>query len=223
MRIERIDEKTVKCFLSNEELEEYEIDYKDFVMRSDRAREIVQEIMEQAHEEVGFNPPKFAFDLQIMVVPDQGLVLVFSDKDPDMKDGEQLMECLKEMQRVLQKDKEAINKKMSEAEEALKNKKKAANVRPDYAIFVFSVLRDVMNYASLLPNNLRVLSALYEMNGMYYLYLQKNHASYERFSKACIMAMEFGRLYSAEPDRLIQLQEHGTCLIEEKAIRKLKG
>ena len=36
MKIERIDEKTVKCFLSNEELEEYEIDYKDFVMRSEK-------------------------------------------------------------------------------------------------------------------------------------------------------------------------------------------
>ena len=39
MKIERIDDKTVKCFLSNEELEEYEIDYKDFVTRSDKAKQ----------------------------------------------------------------------------------------------------------------------------------------------------------------------------------------
>ena len=43
MKIERIDDKTVKCFLSNEELEEYDIDYKDFVTRSDKAKEVVQE------------------------------------------------------------------------------------------------------------------------------------------------------------------------------------
>ena len=36
MKIERIDDKTVKCFLSNEELEEYDIDYKDFVTRRGR-------------------------------------------------------------------------------------------------------------------------------------------------------------------------------------------
>ena len=48
MKIERIDDKTVKCFLSNEELEEYEIDYKDFVVRSEKAKEVVQEIIEQA-------------------------------------------------------------------------------------------------------------------------------------------------------------------------------
>ena len=56
MRIERVDDKTVKCFLSNEELEEYDIDYKDFILRSDKAREIVQEIIEQAEEEVGYKP-----------------------------------------------------------------------------------------------------------------------------------------------------------------------
>ena len=39
MKIERIDDKTVKCFLSNEELEEYDIDYKDFVTRSDKAKD----------------------------------------------------------------------------------------------------------------------------------------------------------------------------------------
>ena len=52
MKIERIDDKTVKCFLSNEELEEYDIDYKDFVTRSDKAKEVVQEIIEQAEEEL---------------------------------------------------------------------------------------------------------------------------------------------------------------------------
>ena len=39
MKIERVDDKTVKCFLSNKELEEYEIDYKDFVMRSEKAKD----------------------------------------------------------------------------------------------------------------------------------------------------------------------------------------
>ena len=48
MKIERVDDKTVKCFLSNKELEEYEIDYKDFVMRSEKAKELVQEIMESS-------------------------------------------------------------------------------------------------------------------------------------------------------------------------------
>lgn len=221
-----MDEKTVKCFLSNEELEEYEIDYKDFVMRSEKAREVVQEIIEHATEEVGYKPPKFAFDLQIMMVPDQGLVLTFSDKDPDVRDGEQLIECLKEMKRILQKTRDIAGQLPAEAKsagEAEKAEKQETPARPDYAAFVFSSLRNVMNYAAALPANLRVDSELYGMDGLYYLYLGKGHASDGRYSKACIQALEFAELYAAEESRILQLKEHSVCLIAEKAVRKLRG
>ena len=109
MKIERIDDKTVKCFLSNEELEEYDIDYKDFVTRSDKAKEVVQEIIEQAEEEVGYKPPKYAFDLQIMMLPDEGLVLVLSEKEPlENKSGAQLLQALQEMKRVFEEKKAEI-------------------------------------------------------------------------------------------------------------------
>lgn len=219
MKIERIDEKTVKCFLSNEELEQYEIDYKDFVMRSEKAREVVQEIIEQAAAEVGYTPPKFAFDLQIMMVADQGLVLTFSDKDPDLNDSNQLIECLKEMKRILQKTREATEQIPSQKQEEAQ----AAASRPEEAVFVFSSLSNVMDYAAVLPGNLRIESVLYEWEGLYYLHLQKGHAAYERYSRACIQAMEFSALYAAEESRILQLKEHGSCLIPEKAVRKLRG
>ena len=117
MKIERIDDKTVKCFLSNEELEEYEIDYKDFVTRSDKAKEVVQEIIEQAEEEVGYKPPKYAFDLQIMMLPDEGLVLVFSEKEPlENKNGAQLLQALQKRRTMpgkIRKQREKQRKRQS--------------------------------------------------------------------------------------------------------------
>ena len=44
--------------------------------RSDKAKEVVQEIIEQAEEEVGYKPPKYEIDLQIMMLPDESLVLI---------------------------------------------------------------------------------------------------------------------------------------------------
>ena len=130
MKIERIDDKTVKCFLSNEELEEYDIDYKDFVTRSDKAKEVVQEIIEQAEEEVGYKPPKYAFDLQIMMLPDEGLVLVLSEKEPlENKSGAQLLQALQEMKRVFEEKKAEIGAALEKSEQnevaknAGKNKK----------------------------------------------------------------------------------------------------
>ena len=103
MKIERIDDKTVKCFISNEELEEFEITYKDFITRSEKAKEVVEEIIEQAIEEVGYKPPQFAMDMQIMMMPDKGMVLTLSEKTPeDLQKNPALMEYLKEMRKTLE-------------------------------------------------------------------------------------------------------------------------
>ena len=237
MRIERVDEKTVKCFLSNEELEEYEIDYKDFILRSDKAREIVQEIIEQAEEEVGYKPPKFAFDLQIMLLPDQGLILTFSDRDAEARESDQFIECLKEMKRILQRTREKIggNNAVSGENQQIAGEgagngqedgraaREQEVIRPSFAVFVFSGIGRIMEFASMLPSNLMVDTSLYEMDGLYYLYLLKGRASYERYSRACVQAMEFGSLYAADESQVMRLREHGQCLIAEKAIKKLRG
>lgn len=244
MIIRRVDDKTVKCFLSNEELEAYEIDYKDFILRSDKAKEVVQEIIEQAEEEVGYKPPRFAFDLQIVMVPEQGLELIFSEKDPlmDEQNGQQLIDCLKEMKQALQERREKINKAKKTLEEVCDAQKtgdvqtnavqkneaqppKEASERaklPEDAVFVFDSIHDVMQYAKALPKTLRVQSQLFVMEDCYYLYLNKGAASYERYSRSCVQALEFGKLYSAEQDRILHLREHGECIIEEKALKKLR-
>lgn len=237
MKIERVDDKTVKCFLSNEELEEYDIDYKDFVLRSDKAREIVREIIEQAEEEVGYKPPKFAFDLQIMVLPEHGMLLTFSEKEPfENKDGEQILEYLKQVKNLLQQTRETVGQAIAQAptqdpvqaasqasgQDSAQTQKPAKAAQPEFAIFQFNSLRDVMAYASSLPKNFRAESCLYEMGELYYLHMAKGVASYERYSKACVQALEFAGLYAADESGLRILQEHGKCLIAEKALKKLK-
>ena len=45
MKIERVDENTIKCFLSTEEMEEYDVEYTDFISRTDKAQELMRKIM----------------------------------------------------------------------------------------------------------------------------------------------------------------------------------
>lgn len=223
MKIERIDDNTVKCFLSNEELDAYEITYKDFVVRSDKAREVVEEIIEQAEEEVGYQPPKYAFDLQIMMLPEKGMILTFSEKDPgDNKADESLMECLKEMKQLLQEKKRMSVQQGSFTEEELAQQSAVSSKEPDFAVFVFNNLRDVCEYAAVLPANLRVKSSLYRMEDDYFLFMEKGRAAYEKYSRACIHALEFGALYTADVKRLDYLLEHAACLAEGQALKKLR-
>lgn len=226
MKIERIDDKTVKCFISNEELEELEITYKDFILRSEKAKEVVEDIIEQAVEEVGYKPPEFAMDMQIMMMPDKGMILTLSERTPeDLKKNPMLQEYLKEVQKTLEEhfpNIAAIAGKAKEASTEERAQEKPVQEKPDYALFVFDSIKQLSDYASVLPKNLRMISQLYKMDGDYYLYLQKGGASYERYSRACIHALEYGVLYGAAEDKLHYLQEHGECIIEEKAIVKVR-
>ncbi len=221
MKIERIDDKTVKCFISNEELEEFEITYMDFVTRSEKAKEVVEEIIEQAVEEVGYKPPKFAMDMQIMMMPEKGMLLTISERTPeDVKNNPMIKEYLKEMQKTLEEHFEEIAAQ-AKAESGKKASKQGAKV-PEFAIFSFASIHDLCEYTKILPRNLRVVSSLYKMDDTYYLYLHKGNASYERYSRACIQAMEYGRIYAATEEKVVYVKEYGKCILEEKALAKLR-
>lgn len=212
MKIERVDENTVKCFLSNDELQEMEITYKDFVTRTEKAKELVDRIIEQAAEEVGYKPPQLAFDMQIMVLPEKGMVLTFSEKMPEeVKNNPSLMKYLEEMKKIL--DGHPVENKEGEPQQTPQI--------PETVVFCFSSMLKLAAYARILPANLRIKTKLYKYNGYYYLYMNKGAASYERYSRACIHAMEYGAIFSAREESVDLLEEHGQVIIPEKVIQQL--
>ena len=225
MRIERIDEKTVKCYLTNEELAEYEITYQDFVTRSQKAKEMVEQIIAQAVEEVGYKPPEFAMDMQIMLMPDQGMVLTLSEKTPEeIKNNPMMMEYLREMKKIFEQKLQqgtAVPESIPNPAGTVTAAKEGQGM-PDFAVFAFPSMRALCDYVKVLPKILRVGSRLYMEKDTFYLYMDKGTSAYKRYSRACILALEYGSLYAATQDKVIYLQEHAECLIEEKAIQKLR-
>ncbi len=234
MKIERINDKTVKCYISNEELEGYNIDYKDFLTRSEKAKEMLHEIVLQAEAEVGFVPPQFAFDLQIMVVPEQGLVLTLSESEllekpknwtPTPEEITQLAAKMAQAAKQIQQ-RGALAGISPRAEDASENRQKVEaedkqQEKPQYSLFRFPSLHQIGEFAAALPERLRVISRVYKLQGDYYLYLERGSASYPKYSKACVQALEFAELYSAEKQNVQFLEEQGECIIPEKAILRL--
>jgi len=251
MKIERVDDKTVKCYLSLDELEQYDVDYKDFLTRTEKAQELMREIVEQAKEKVNYQPPKLAFEMQIMMVPEQGMVLTFSEKEPiDLSDENKVDGFVKSLQTLLGrlKDyKESGSTDMMELPFLQAEAQKAAAAMSDAhdgskgsaddsrrtkieeppkveeAVFAFDSLRKVMQFAEAMPSTFRVESELYKMKDLFYLHVTKGAASYDRFSRACVQAMEFAALAAAGPGSDELLKDHGECLIDAKAIKKLRG
>lgn len=214
MKFEKIDDKTVKCFLSNAELEQYEISYKDFVMRSEKVRALLEDVVHQAAAEVGHHILQNAFDLSVMMMPDIGMVLTFSERNGEI-DGMPravLDEMVGEQQ---------VEDGIEADIQARETEKRETTKLPGGAVFVFRELKDVCDYARGVPEGIPVSSSLYSFRGSYYLILEQGDAAYEDYSRACIRAMEFGALHSAERSRILYIREQENCLIPEKVIEKL--
>ena len=197
MKIERVDENTIKCFLSTEEMEEYDVEYTDFISRTDKAQELMRKIMRQAHDEVGFVPPKFAFEMQITMVPNQGLVLTFTEKEPiDMKDRSKVESFLASLEDLIQKisqhQKEMDNSGNKQAMPAHANKQSSVpdEMKVEEAVFSFDTLSTVMDFAEVMPAGLRIASALYKMDDCFYLHIKQASASYDRYSRVCVRALD---------------------------------
>lgn len=235
MKIERVDATTIKCYLSMEEMADYDVEYTDFISRSEKAQRLMQDIIKQAHDEVGYKPPKFAFEMQIMMVPEQGIVLTFSEKEPfDVTDDGKVEAFLNHIKDFVGKITEYRDNMAAKAtgngllpgvpqSDTSKDSKKKDEAPVIEAAFVFPNMSNVMDFADILPANLRVESMLYKMDEEYFIYMKKGAASYDRFSRACVQALEFGWLYRADAGCDELLKEHGECLITEKALKKLRS
>lgn len=242
MKIERVDDNTIKCYISLEEMEEYQIEYTDFISRTAKAQELMHEIIKQAHEEVGYQPPKLAFEMQIMMVPEQGMVLTFSEKEPfDINDKSKVDAVLNNLMElagkiasagkgtptdgILAGIANAINhsKGAAGAKQEKPEKGKEPLQKVNEAVFEFLALAQVMDFVDSIPANVRIATTLYKMKDNYYLHVRKGGASYDRYSRVCIQALEFARLHSAGEGCDEMLKEHGEVLIAEKVMKVLRG
>lgn len=87
---------------------------------------------------------------------------------------------------------------------------------------MFATLHQVMQYTAVIPKNYSVKSHLYKEGEAYYLVLEKNRLSYRTFNRISASAVEFGNLVVVSEERLLYLQEHGECLIRDRAVSKLR-
>jgi negative regulator of genetic competence, sporulation and motility len=243
MRIERVDDRTVKCYISREELIEYGVGYKDFLARTAQATKVLHEAMAR----LGYHERRrMPTDLQIIATPDEGVMLVFSEIEVD---GDHLQACINELRKLLEHTRkiEAMSDDDVEAseqgelfeeteepqEQLAPQEKERPQVEqeapqkdanpPTFTVFAFASMRNVIEYAASLPANLRVDTALYTADGFYYLFMRKGYASYKGFSRACIQAMEFGSLYTADEKYVGYLLEHGECILEKGVLRRLRN
>lgn len=218
MKFKRIDEETVRCILSEDDMKEHGVELEDFLNNRGKIQDFLHSIVEMAVEEVGYKAQGGMLSMQVTPLPKNALAVTFSEStDLDFKGLlEQMTEAAEEI--------EIENKEMEEEPQTILKPKKIKNQIPrPVRIYQFQTLAEVEEYSKVISIEKPIKSSLYkDQHGSYNLILQKGRLSSADFEEISRLASEYGRLLSNYNLRAVHIEEHDICILPKKAVNILK-
>ena len=157
MRVQKVNEHTIRIFISLTELTDRDITMADLFQRSAKTEQLFWELIAQAREEVEFNLDQ-PFWIQATVATNDEFVITI------MKQEEQL---------------EGINKD--------KAARKSSKGRVTELVYAFADFEDVLSAVERLPEFSQLRSGLFEFEDEYYLVLNRMGAGKKRLLTEAIL------------------------------------
>lgn len=225
MEFIRLDENTVRCIVSEDDMKEYDVEIDDFLKNRSKVQEFLHLIVEKATDEVGYEPKDGLLAMQIMMLPKNRLAITFSEK---MEEEGELGDLIQQVAGATLEQVSSLKELLEEKEnpEADAEKKKGTETKkkkivPVVQIFEFEKMEYIEQFASVLSEKHLVKSSLYkdEMKNVYYLITEKGRLSKVNYASVCRIASEYGRFISDKQQRKAYIEEHLDCLIANKAVK----
>lgn len=157
MRVQKVNEHTIRIFISLTELTDRDITMADLFQRSAKTEQLFWELIAQAREEVEFNLDQ-PFWIQATVATNDEFVITI------MKQEEQGEGAVKE-----------------------KSGRKSSKGRITELVYVFADFEDVVSAVGRLPEFAQLRSSLYEFEKEYYLILSRMGTGKKRFLAEAIL------------------------------------
>jgi len=199
MRILKVNDNTVRIFISFTELADRNISLADFFQRSARTEQFFWELISKAREEVDFNLDQ-PFWIQATVASEDEFVITVIKQEDQIE---------AEINHIIQTS-------FGEKKKTVKPISKFGSEQ-DW-VYVFSDFEDVVSAIGLLPEIPYIVSTLYVYDDEYYLALGRFRTPRKKKVAEAILD-EYGEsLVVTEAF----LKEHGKMIIQDNAIKTLK-
>lgn len=223
MEFIRIDENTVRCIVTEEDMQEYNVEIDDFLKNKSKVQEFLHLIVEKASDEIGYEPKDGLLAMQIMMLPKNRLAITFSEK---MEENGDLTDLIQQVAGATL-EKAGSLKELFEEEpekEIIPEKKPVKKTATQMHIFAFANMSDFEGFCSVISDKLTVKSSLYkdEHEKCYYAILEKGRLSKINYSAVCRAASEYGRPVSDRQARRAFIEEHCSCILAQRAVKIIK-
>lgn len=210
MKIEKISDTQVKFLLTSKDLMERGINKNDFNIGSDKIKNLIREITEQAAITCGFEPnEQGATPIMIEAVPyeNDGILIIVSKVTNNFNLNEKfsgIPETIGERHFI---------------ESDIKENPTVANLNSNnISIYSFNKLDDVEYACQILKNYYCGSSSLYKYSDRYYLILTNDNITMPNIEDFDTIISEFGQKHISNLMSMGFLNEHGEIIINDNAL-----
>ncbi len=189
----------------------------DFMSNSGRAEDFLRRMLMQAEQEVGFKVQGGPLTIQVAALPENQLVLTFSEK--------QATESFRELIETLR----AAMNNISDEKNTKKQQEQNSNEGSDSYLLEFDSLDALTGFSAAV--DLREIpsegleSALYycEDTDAYTLILEKGSLENKQLCRIVAASSEFLVHASADVRQISYVKEHGRCILRAQALEQLQS
>ncbi len=230
MRFKRIDNNSIRCIISQEEMDEHGIAIDDLMDDRNKAETFLRYVLQQAHDEIDFEMTGNMLNVQLSIMPDGDVSLMITDNERSALKNiiSQFRDSLKMVKEALEEKKNSLtdaSKVLEEYKEALPDKKSLGKSHADdpFRVTVWTELPSLESGILLVqavPSIVGRESTLFKYKDTYYLRMEMDGTRKEAASLAFTMSEYVTVLYGETP-AVYDVIEHGKVIIDTEATKKL--
>ena len=223
MKIEKINDRQIRCVLTKEDLENRKIRLSELVCGGEKARGLFRDMMLRASRELGFSLNNNPLMIEAVPTGKDQLVLIVTRVD-DPVELDQRFKKLNGVKDTLLK--ELLAKETEDRNAEKDSEKESEKLPPAPARFyLFRSLENVLNAAKRVPETYPGENALYKNpdDGAFYLLVKKMDADPEQYERVCNTLSEYSMPmdYTTGMDEFFR--EHMQVIVAEYAMQNLRG
>ena len=234
MTFEKLDENTVRCILSEDDMIEHGLRVEDFFLNKDKARSFLEGVVKQAQDEVGYETTGDTLAMQVMPLPHNRLSITFSEKSDHALQSmlghlrSAIDELAEEdvdvmMDQICQSAAETSEDIFKKEKKKKGEKKKSKAKKTFFRVYCFDTFSNLEQFCGSVSKEFNVKSQLYKdaVDEKYYLAIEKGRLSQKNLEKICYCATEFATLVSKQQSYIEYCREQYTCMIKKGAVKVL--
>lgn len=232
MKFNRIDENTINCLITQDDLVENGIDLDDLLKRTPKAMDYLRRVILEAAQAENFTITGEFTSMQVRIMKDQSISLTLSQgkRAQEIAAGNPAVNALNAASAALGNGgaarQKAAARTASGSGKAGKGTAGSGNngkPKPTIYAFTFGTMADAIDCCRKVTDAAKLPSSLYFDNeeGAYYLFLSSPGDDEVKFEKTILAMNEFGTFVEVTPEEVAYIMEHKKCILKENAAAEL--